>query len=135
MFEFNIDWQKYHDAVESCVPLSLEGRVVQVVGLIVEGTGIGTGIGSICRIFTETGDEILAEVVGFRDERILLMPYGDTTGIRAGSRIILVDKTPAAAVGDQYVGRVIDGMGHPLDGKGPVVPSAHYPFTASPSIL
>ncbi len=129
---YDIDWEKYIDAVDRCLSIELEGRVVKVVGLIVEGTGLNTGIGSLCEISNDNNDTIMAEVVGFRDDRVLLMPYGDVRGIRVGSRIVLIEKSPAAEVGDGFLGRVIDGMGNPIDGKGPILKKIKYPLYGNP---
>lgn len=130
--DYQINWNKYFHAVDTCLSIQLEGRVVKVVGLIVEASGINTGVGSLCTIFTDAGASIMAEVVGFRDERVLLMPYGDVRGIRAGSRITLLEKGPEAEVGDGFLGRVVDGMGVPLDDKGAIVPDARYPLYGKP---
>lgn len=127
-----VNWDKYFRAVDQCLSIALEGKVVKVVGLIVEGEGLNTGIGSICSIVTDHGETITAEVVGFRDERVLLMPYGDVRGIRVGSRIVLIEKDPAAVVGDGLLGRVVDGMGQPIDGKGPIDAVEQYPLYGKP---
>ncbi|WP_459924558.1 FliI/YscN family ATPase [Desulfatiferula olefinivorans] len=130
--DYAINWDSYHHAVDNCLSIRLEGRVVKVVGLIVEAVGLNTGVGSLCTIRTEGREAILAEVVGFRDDRVLLMPYGDVRGIRAGSRIVLLEKGPEAEVGEGYLGRVIDGMGQTLDGGPPIVPDARYPLYGKP---
>lgn len=123
-----INWDTYFEAVADKPPLRLEGRIAKIIGLIVEADGVGASIGSRCRIESEHGKNIMAEVVGFKDERVLLMPYGDTRGIRPGSRVSLMDESPHADVGEGFLGRVINGMGEPIDGKGPV-PAAHrYPL-------
>ena len=127
-----IDWDPYIHAVRQAKSVEIKGRVVKVVGLIAEAQGLGLSIGSICRIENDQGQTILSEVVGFRDNRVLLMPYGDTMGIRPGSRVALVDKNPKAGVGGEYLGRVIDGMGHPIDGLGPIHWDAEYPLYGTP---
>ncbi len=125
---FQIRWDTYFDAVESLSGLNLEGRIVKVVGLIAEGHGVGMSIGSRCLIENDLGGTLTAEVVGFKEDRVLLMPYGDTRGIRPGSRIALLDHYPHADVGEAFLGRVVDGMGRPIDGKGPVPGSHQYPL-------
>ncbi len=127
-----IDWSKYFSAVENCLSIQLEGRVAKIIGLIVEGVGLNMGIGNLCEIYNEFDEKILAEVVGFKADRVLLMPYGDVRGVRVGSRIVLVEKRPAADVGDGYLGRVINGMGEPLDGLGPVHSTQKYPLYGEP---
>ncbi len=126
--DIDIKWNHYFQAVERCECNRLEGRVVQVIGLIVEGHGLGMSIGSLCKIENDQGLPVIAEVVGFREDRILLMPYGETMGIKPGSRLSFLDNNPRVAVGDNYIGRVINGMGKPIDGLGPIKPSGHYPL-------
>ena len=116
----HVDFDPYMDAVETCNCLALEGRIVKVIGLIAEGQGLGLRIGSLCLIDNDEGDAVRAEVVGFKENSVLLMPYGDTRGIRPGSRISFLDQSPHVDVGDGFLGRVVDGMGMALDGKGPI---------------
>jgi len=127
-----IEWDKYFNAVDSCKIMRPEGRITKVVGLIAEGDGMGLGIGSLCAIRNDYNREIRAEVIGFRDDKVLLMPYGDLRGISPGSRIIPLADTPVADVGDAFLGRVIDGMGNPLDGKGAIFPTLKYPLYGTP---
>lgn len=123
-----INWDTYFEAVADQPPLRLQGRIVKIIGLIVEAEGVGASIGSRCRIESEHGKKIMAEVVGFKDERVLLMPYGDTRGIRPGSRVSLMDELPHADVGEGFLGRVVNGMGEPIDGKGPIPAGHRYPL-------
>lgn len=128
----HINWDAYFDAVKRSRTIQLDGKVVEVVGLIAEGDGLGMSIGSLCRITNDHGDAIMAEVVGFKDQRVLLMPYGDMRGIRSGSRITLLDDQPKAEVGDALLGRVVDGMGRPIDHKGPITGLKPYPLYGKP---
>ena len=102
------------------------------MGLIAEAEGVGQSIGSLCEIEAESGKVMQAEVVGFRDKRALLMPYGETRGIRPGSKVVQQDSEPLAPVGDAYLGRVLDGMGNPIDGKGAIAATDKYPLFGSP---
>ncbi|MBF0376030.1 MAG: FliI/YscN family ATPase [Desulfamplus sp.] len=128
----DINWDKYLDTVDRCVTVRPEGKITKVVGLIAEGDGLGLGIGSLCTIKNDHGSEIKAEVIGFRDEKVLLMPYGDIRGISPGSRIIPLADLPLADVGDGLLGRVVDGMGNPIDGKGSFNPTAKYSLYGKP---
>ena len=130
--DYHIDFEKYIKAVERCISIELEGRVVKVVGLIVEATGLNMGIGSLCSVYTDHNEVILSEVVGFREDRVLLMPYGDVRGIRGGSRVVLLEKGPEAEVGDSLLGRVLDGMGQPLDSLPHPVHTVRYPLYGKP---
>ena len=127
-----IEWDKYFNAVEICKTMRSEGRITKVIGLIAEGDGMGLGIGSLCAIRNDYNREIRAEVIGFREDKVLLMPYGDLRGISPGSRIIPLEDTPAVAVGDAFLGRVIDGMGNPIDGKGKIAFTQKYPLYGNP---
>src|SRR5207302_611890 len=80
-------------------------------------------IGSLCAIGrpgdrTPDPDAILAEVVGFRTGRVLLMPLGDLAGVAPGSRVVLLRERPLVRIGDGMLGRILDGLGRPLDGRG-----------------
>jgi len=86
-------------------------------------------MGGLCEIFSRGVDRsIMAEVVGFRDKRVLLMPLGDLGGIGPGSTIVARKPNPSVKVGNELLGRVIDGMGNPLDGKGPLVLEREMPL-------
>lgn len=100
----------------------VNGRVEQIVGLVIESTGPSASVGEACWITPATGNgsPILAEVVGFRQNRVLLMPLGDMRGLGPGSEVVKTGESFKISVGDALLGRVIDGMGMPLDGKGPL---------------
>ena len=121
-------WNRYIDAVNTCQCLAAGGSVVKVIGLVVEGVGPGIGVGSSCAIQNTRGEKVLAEVVGFKDRRIVLMPYGEMRGIGPGCKITLVNERPCVPVGDAFLGRVVDGLGQPIDGRGPIASNVHYPL-------
>ena len=125
-------WESCLDALASCDCFRLQGRISRVVGLVAEGRGLGVSIGSLCQVETDEHQNICAEVVGFKEDVVQLMPYGDTRGIRPGSRITFLGKSPRVNVGDGYLGRVVDGLGAPLDGKGAVKTDRQYPLYGSP---
>jgi len=112
-------------------PIAVSGRVAQAVGIVVEGYGPMTTVGELCRITREDGGEsIPAEVVGFRGDRVLLMPLGDMQGIGPGSRIGMTGQVATLPVGPGLLGRVLDGLGNPLDEKGAVTTTGRYPLHA-----
>ncbi len=95
------------------------GRVVQLIGLVVESEGPLAALGEVCRILSARGgEETLAEVVGFRNHHLLLMPLGELHGICPGSEVIATGAPLRVGVGDALLGRTIDGMGNPIDGQG-----------------
>ena len=121
-----IKWDEYLEAISSCQPIRLEGKIVKVAGIVAEGHGPGLSVGSLCAIKDSEGLNIQAEVVGFKDKRVIIMPFGEMRGIRPGSRIVDKSERPAVKVGEAYLGRVIDGLGRPIDGKGLIRTEAEY---------
>ena len=98
-----------------------EGRLVRMVGLTLEAVGCDMPVGSYCHIETASGGFVEAEVVGFASERTYLMPVGVAEGLKSGGRVIPNDKALNIPVGPELLGRVLNGIGEPLDGRGPVV--------------
>jgi len=113
--------------------MSTRGRVSQVIGMVVESLGPAIPVGSICEIDVFRGkSRVPAEVVGFREGRVLLMPLGEMRGIEPGSVIRMVEGHAAVPVSHGLLGRVLDGLGQPMDGKGPLPAEAQYPLYAEP---
>ena len=109
--------------------LSIHGKVLKAVGLTVEGSGPSASIGQSCQILKDSGELVTeAEVVGFRGERVMLMPLGEMQGISTGDRILFKPRPVDVPVGAGVLGRVLDGLGRPIDGKGPLSVSEHYPL-------
>ncbi len=128
-----IDIQKYHDAVTGTMPIKSNGKVKKVVGLVVEASGPATMLGSVCQIYREQGQKkVAAEVMGFRENTVLLMPLEDIRGISPGCRVTAGKESAHIPVGDQLLGRVIDGLGNPIDGKGNLAFEDEYPIYAQP---
>jgi len=98
------------------------GKVTQVIGQLIHGFLPGASVGSVCTVYPNGGGAVpfLAEVVGFRDRAVLLMPLGDMRGVGLGSVIILEKQVATIKIGPQLLGRVINGLGEPLDGLGPI---------------
>lgn len=105
------------------------GRLVRVVGLTLEAIGCRASVGSLCRVETLHGD-IEAEVVGFSGDTLFLMPSEQLTGVLPGARVTPLVHEQGIAVGPQLLGRVIDGVGNPLDGKGDIYSDNKASFTA-----
>ena len=122
-----------HNAVANAQLISITGRVNQVIGMVIEGHGPGLPVGSICEIEISQGkNRIPAEVVGFKEDKVLLMPLGEMRGVEPGSIIHKLSEQASAPVGDALLGRVIDGLGNPMDGKGPLATQRSYPLYAEP---
>ncbi len=100
----------------------VNGRVEQVVGLVIESSGPSSSVGEACWITAAdgAGQPVLAEVVGFRQHHVLLMPLAEMRGLGPGSEVVKTGEPFKIPVGKELLGRVIDAMGKPLDGKGPL---------------
>ena len=92
------------------------GTLVRVVGLTLEARGLQAPLGALCRVSSDDGAAVDAEVVGFNDGVLYLMPFSEPVGIGPGARVALLARIPSAALGEGLLGRVIDGLGQPLDG-------------------
>ncbi|HRI73202.1 MAG TPA: FliI/YscN family ATPase [Fimbriimonadaceae bacterium] len=119
-------------AIERTTRHQLQGRVEQVVGLIIESRGPMAHVGDVCTVDTPGGESVPCEVVGFRGDRVLMMPLGDLHGIGPGSAVRPTDGCLRVPVGDAMLGRVVDALGRPMDGKGPLGDLPTYPNVASP---
>ncbi len=113
--------------------VSNRGRVVQLIGLVIESEGPLAAMGEVCRIESARHDgSTLAEVVGFRNHHLLLMPLGEVHGIHPGSEVIALGAPLTVRVGDELRGRVINGLGEPLDGHGPIRSGVEAPLALQP---
>jgi FliI/YscN family ATPase len=129
--EFSLD--RYLDRARRADPLPLSGRVVRTVGLLVESRGPRARVGELCQLMRRGADPALTlEVVGFRDGLVQTVPLGTTAGISPGDRIVARGSSAAMPVGPELLGRVIDGLGRPLDGRGAVETAAVYPLHPPP---
>lgn len=129
----SIDLSRYRVIAQQSDSLSYSGKVTMIAGLTVEANGPAVQVGELCRIYPLRGDGFIeAEVVGFREKNILLMPFGDLAGVGPGSRVESANKSLRVGVGEQYIGRVLDGLGNPMDDGPPIVPEEFYPLENSP---
>lgn len=108
------------------------GHVVQVTGLVVESDGPNLAIGDVCRISTGGSEYTFAEVVGFREHRLLLMPLGEMRQIRVGSEVTASSFASGVPVGHELKGRILDGLARPIDGRGALPPLQMVPLRADP---
>lgn len=110
---------KYISLIDNIEPLRIYGMVTEITGIIIKATGLRASIGDACRI-QSNGHFINAEVVGFRDEKVLLMGIGDLTGVRPGSRVLSTGKRASIKASNELIGRVLNDRGEPIDGKGEI---------------
>jgi len=119
--------------VRSCNTVKVWGKVTKIVGLVVEGYCPAASVGTLCEISPLAQSEpVLAEVVGFRDGLALLMPLGELRGLGPGSLIRVMRSSATMGVGDALLGRVVDAMGHPIDGLPQPVFEKEMPVYALP---
>jgi flagellum-specific ATP synthase len=124
---------RYHDSLNAVAPIRANGRVKKVVGLVIEASGPASQIGCVCDIATEGGTGMVsAEVLGFKEDSVLLMPLEDIRSLGPGCKVVARKDTAHVGVGKALLGRVIDGLGHPIDGKGPIAVDDQYPIYANP---
>ena len=123
-----MNFQKYLSVIDESKDYTRMGRIINITGIISEATGPGIGVGSFCRIVNSHGKEIEAEVIGFREKKIVIMPYGELTGVSPGNLVIESEYKPTVKVGEKLLGRVLDGMGNPIDKKGPLNCRIEYPL-------
>jgi len=119
------------EIIQNVDSLPVTGRVSQVTGLVVEGYSDISEVGQTCVIVTKSGREIPAEVVGFKDDRVLFMPFGYVRGIGQGNSIHKGEARSVCHVGNELLGRVINGMGQPLDRRPPPRTTTTYPLYPS----
>jgi flagellum-specific ATP synthase len=108
----------YGERLRAADPYRTTGRVAEVIGLVIESIGPEAEVGELCLIGDQRRRAVLAEVVGFRDGRTLLMPLGDLTGIKPGDPVVGAGRPLTTPVGRPVLGRVLDGLGNPID-EGP----------------
>jgi len=133
MSKLHIDYDKYYRAIERTDLVKVIGKVVQVVGLIIEAQVGGVSVGDLCTIRLEKDNRTaFAEVVGFRENRVLLMPLGSTSGIAPGAQVVAAGHPLLVKVGHDLLGRVLNGLGEPVDGKGQIEGELDYPLDADP---
>lgn len=125
--------KQYITAIESVNLIRRIGKVTQFLGLVVESNGPDVFLGERCEIHSHSHDKpVPAEVIGIRNGKVLLMPFGELRGIRLGSEVIATGESAKVSVGDSLLGRVIDGFGRPLDGKPLGVAECEYPMFSEP---
>lgn len=125
-----LNLSKYRSCLESTCSIRATGRVTNVVGLVVEARGPVSCLGTVCDIYTQNNLSIAAEVSGFKDNKVLLMPLEEIRGVGPGCRVVARQQNAVVPVGSGLLGRVIDGLGNPIDGKGSLAAETEYPIYA-----
>lgn len=124
---------RYLDAISSTELTRRMGRVLNFNGLVIEANGPNVFLGELCEIYPHGGARpVPAEVVGFREGRVLLMPYGNPHGISLESDVVAKGHALGIPVGGALLGRVVDAFGNPLDAGAPIVAEDEYPLHREP---
>ena len=122
-----MNWDSYNNILDNKNFIKYKGRVKKVVGLTIESTGPEVNIGDLCKIKTSKGI-INSEVVGFNEKNLILMPLDDMIGIGTGNAVESTKEVVRVPVGDSLLGRILDGLGNPIDGKPPINSKEFYPI-------
>jgi flagellum-specific ATP synthase len=118
---YDLKLERYESLLDRVLLTEESGKITQVIGQVMTGFLPGATIGSVCAVYPTQGfEKFNAEVVGFKDRNVVLMPLGEMRGVGLGSRIVLERQIATIRVGPQLLGRVINGLGEPLDGLGPI---------------
>lgn len=112
-----IDLQKYFQLVKEASTVRVRGRVTELAGLVIRATVPGVRVGEVVQVRGKNRSEVLAEVVGFQGDEVMLMPLGELQGIGPDSEVIPTGRPLSIKVGDALLGRVLGGLGEPIDGK------------------
>ncbi len=116
--------------IENLNTIKKIGRIVEIIGLTIVADGPEASIGDLCYVQKDDSDLVACEVVGFRKDAVLLMPLGSIEGLCAGNKVINTNSHMKVKVSDTLLGRVLDGLGNPIDGKGEIVADDYYPTNA-----
>lgn len=128
--------EPYLESLAGLDPARISGRVRRVAGLVAECEGLAAPVGAVCAIRPAVGESLRAEVVGFRDDVTLLMPFGEVSGVRRGDDVVCLQTAPRVGVGESLLGRVLDAEGNPLDGgEIPITDETKPLFGKAPSPL
>ena len=117
----NWDKNKYINIINKTQSIKEIGKITEIIGLTIESDGPKASIGDLCYIYNDYNDKpTMAEVVGFKQDKILLMPLGNPDGIRPGALVVNSGSAMKIGVGNQLIGRVLDGLGNPIDTLGEI---------------
>ncbi len=116
----SIDFEKFHAVLGNVNLLNCRGAIVRVSGLTVESNGPSVGLGELCGIHIRDGKRVLAEVVGFQNNHIILLPLEHISGISPGDTVTTLSSPRCIMLSENVLGRVLNGLGEPIDNKGPL---------------
>jgi ATP synthase in type III secretion protein N len=118
--------------LQELTPISVRGRVNEALGILIKASGVAARIGEVCELRSPDGAALLAEVVGFSKQAVLLTPFGSMQGISSATEVIASGRAHHLGVGGALLGRIVDGFGAPIDGRGDIGAAAQLPVYAQP---
>lgn len=125
--------QPYIEAVDWLTTVEVRGRVTEIIGLLIRAAVPGARVGEVCLIYSpQRAKPLRAEVVGFRGSEAILMPLGEIADVAMGAEVVPTGSHLTVRVGEELLGRVLDGLGEPADGKGPIENSHERSVAARP---
>ena len=128
-----VSLDKFHSCLNATCTIQASGKVTNVIGLVIEAQGPVSKLGTVCDIYTKgPGHKITAEVLGFRDNKVMLMPLEEIRGIGPGCPIVARQQRATIPVGFGLLGRIIDGLGNPIDNRGRISADSEYPLYNAP---
>src|SRR5918998_2644150 len=117
----SVNLTEYIEALDWLSPVEVRGRVTELVGLLIRAAVPGARVGELCLIRSpHRARELHAEVVGFRGSEVILMPLGDIQDVAMGAEVVSTGASLKVRVGERLLGRVLDGLGEPADGRGEI---------------
>lgn len=119
---------KYSQVIQEVDPVKFTGRVERINGLTIESVGPSVKYGDLCKVRLGKGEYLYTEVVGFNRSRVIMMPIGEMNGVVPGAEVISAGAALMIPVGEKLLGRVISGLGKPIDGKGDIISIEKYPI-------
>ncbi len=120
---------KYRQVLEEVDTVKIIGKVERIDGLTIQSHGPAVRFGELCKIRLSKGEYLYAEVVGFNKNRVILMPIGDMKGVIPGAEVVAEGAALMVPVGDELLGRVLSGIGKPIDGKRDIISKIKYPIS------
>lgn len=116
-----LDWEAYEKILSSVSEMEFHGQVMDVEGNLIKSFLPGACIRGMCEVFPRQGEKkLLAEIIGFQEEKTLLMPLGEMRGVGLGSKVVLLNQKSSVKVGEALIGRVVNSLGEPMDDLGPI---------------
>ena len=123
-----VDFESFHSALQDVKLLPHKGYVLKLSGLTIESRGPSVGLGQLCSINISNGGNIFAEVIGFKERNLILLPLEHAEGVTPGDCVVALNQPRYISLDNSIMGRVLDGLGRPIDGKGSLTGSEKRPL-------